>query len=61
MDVGYVPINNQDVATKIYLDNSLSGYIKSDGTVPMDVGYVPINNQDVVTKAYSDMIDGGNL
>ncbi len=56
--------NQRSLITREYLENSLStlsGYIKSDGTIPMDIGYVPINNQDVVTKAYSDMVDGGSL
>jgi hypothetical protein len=39
LDSGYNPTANQDIATKLYVDNNtptITGYIKADGTVPMN-------------------------
>lgn len=53
----YVPINDQDIATKTYVDNAtpvidFTPYLKKDGTVTMDVAYTPSLATDIVTKAY---------
>lgn len=52
MDVGYVPTEPLDIATKGYFDTEVSaaGGYKLDGTSSMDVGYTAVEDGDVLTK-----------
>jgi len=55
LDAGYTPGAPQQIATKLYVDDTVpDNLLLSDGSVPMDIGYVPVGTLDIATKAYVD-------